>query len=190
MGNFFPGLQHLVRVVNQVYVVVCQPCCCSSSWQQPSSPSSSAFTCAGTVRWPRASLLFVSRTPKSVFSFLRQLTTCHCPHMLLRAVLRRRCYWPPPRRPWSNRSVSSGRRAHGSKPAAAAVWERRTDRRTPDTQHTMRAVPEFCVLVTQQVGRWTVQCLSPTVSLSFNDLREVVHKRLSLLFFFFFVFWN
>jgi len=31
------------------------------------------------------------RTPKSVFSFLRQLTTWHCPHMLLRAVLRRRC---------------------------------------------------------------------------------------------------
>ena len=62
MGNSFPGLQHLVRVVNQVYVVVCQACCCSSSWQQPSSPSSSAFTCAGTRRWLRASLLFVSFT--------------------------------------------------------------------------------------------------------------------------------
>ena len=32
---------------------------------------------------------------KSVFSFLRQLTTRNCPHLLLCAVLWRGCGWPP-----------------------------------------------------------------------------------------------
>ena len=52
---------------------------------------------------------------KSVFSFLRQLTTWHCPHLILRAVLRRSCCWAP----GSNRSISPVRRAHSSKPAVS-----------------------------------------------------------------------
>jgi len=78
---------------------------------------------------------------KSVFSFLRQLTTWHCPHLLLCAVLQPDCCWPPARRPCSNRSISPGRRAHSSKPAAAACdgrlnWgtERQTDGRTDARQ--------------------------------------------------------
>ena len=61
---------------------------------------------------------------------IRQLTTWHCPHWLLRAVLRRRCC--------NNRSIPAGRRAHSSKPAAAACggqWrDKRTDRRTDGRQ--------------------------------------------------------
>ena len=52
------------------------------------------------------------------------------------------------RRPCSNRSISPARRAHSSKPAAAACGRhgcRKTDRRTPDSfidpaPHTMQAV--------------------------------------------------
>ena len=74
---------------------------------------------------------------KSLFSFLRQLTTWHCRHLLLRAV---RQY----------RSIASGRRAHGSKPARSGVrggqmgqTDRQRDGRTPDScidpaPHTMR----------------------------------------------------
>ena len=49
----------------------------------------------------------VPPTPRyhTVFSFLRPLQTCHCPHLLRR------------RRPCSNRSTSPTRRAHSSKPA-------------------------------------------------------------------------
>ena len=32
---------------------------------------------------------------KSAFSFVRQLTTWHCTHALLRAVMRHGCCWPP-----------------------------------------------------------------------------------------------
>ena len=47
----------------------------------------------------------------SVFSFLRQLTTWHCPH----APRARRCCCV---QPYSSRSLSPARRAHSSKPAA------------------------------------------------------------------------
>ena len=52
----------------------------------------------------------------SVCSFLRQLTTWHCPHLLLHSLLRRPC---------SNRSIYSGRRAHSSKPAASECSRQR-----------------------------------------------------------------
>ena len=46
---------------------------------------------------------------KSVFSYLRTLTTWHCPHS------------PAARRCFSNRSISPARWAHSSKPTAAGV---------------------------------------------------------------------
>ena len=55
-----------------------------------------------------------------MFSFPRQLTTWHCPHLLLSAVLRRGCCWPPAHRPCSKRSIPPGSRAHSSKPTATA----------------------------------------------------------------------
>ena len=57
---------------------------------------------------------------KSAFSFLRQLITWHCPHLLLRALLRRSYCWEPD----SNRSISPPCRAHSNKPAAAACGGR------------------------------------------------------------------
>ena len=66
---------------------------------------------------------------KSVFSFLRQLTTWHCPHLLLSAVLWRGCCWPPTVQ--QSTDIICPRRAHSSKPAAAACGGRtigRTDR--------------------------------------------------------------
>jgi len=63
---------------------------------------------------------------KSAFSFLLQLTTWHRSHLLLSRA----------HRPCSNRSISPGRRARSSKPAAAACGGRmmgRTDRRTLDS---------------------------------------------------------
>ena len=92
----------------------------------------------------------LSKNYKSVLSFLRQLTTWHCPHLLLRAVLRLHAAGhaaidrPP------------ARRAHSSKPAAACrvrpangtdrKTDRHTDGRTPyrhidSALYTMRAVP-------------------------------------------------
>jgi len=61
----------------------------------------SALHCPGSVNKP-------------VFSFLRQLTTWHCPHLLLNAVMLRR-------RPCSNRSISLAGWTHSSKSAAAAT---------------------------------------------------------------------
>ena len=58
---------------------------------------------------------------KSVFSYLRTLTTWHCPHS------------PAARRCFSNRSISPARRAHSSKPAAARVcfyWSNNINRQT------------------------------------------------------------
>jgi len=77
--------------------------------------------------------------PKQVcVQLLHTLTTWHCPHSPAAAAARRQ---------FSNRSISSGRRAHSSKPAAAAGWDGRTDRQTDGrTQDSfidpaMRAVP-------------------------------------------------
>ena len=98
----------------------------------------------GFVFWPR----FNSNTVhnKSVFNFLRTLTTWHCPHSPAA-----RCCWAP----GSNRSISPAGRALSNKPAAAACDGRmmgQTDRqatngRTPDScinpaPHTMRSVPK------------------------------------------------
>jgi len=72
-----------------------------------------------------ADLYFIN---KSVFSFLRQLTTWHCPHLLLHVVLQRCCCCAP----GSNRSISPVCQAHSSKPAATAwvgEWDRQTDGR-------------------------------------------------------------
>ena len=56
---------------------------------------------------------------KSVFSFIRQLSARHCPHLLLCAVLRRRCCRVPAPVLRSNQSISPTHRALSSKPAAA-----------------------------------------------------------------------
>ena len=64
----------------------------------------------------------VSSSDQSVLSLVRRLSTRHCPHLLLSAVLRRRCCWAPV--PAAvDRYVLAARRA------AAAVdrWDRRTD---------------------------------------------------------------
>ena len=92
-------------------------------------------------------------------------------HLMLRAVLRRRC---------NNRSISPSCRAHSSEPAVATCGGRtgqtdrqtRTDERTPDScidaaAHTMRAVPMnlFCSLAVldPRVGH-TMDVLSPFIS--------------------------
>jgi len=62
--------------------------------------------------FPRATVQAYIVSNMAVFSFLHQLTTCHCSHSLLWA------------RPCSNRSISSARRAHSSKPTAAACGGR------------------------------------------------------------------
>ena len=65
---------------------------------------------------------------ESVFSFLRQLSTWHCSHLLLSAVLRRRCCWTPDGR--RCRTISP---ALSSRPAARRSCGRsmgQTDGRT------------------------------------------------------------
>ena len=72
-------------------------------------------------------------------SLLHQLTTWHCTHfraaaLLLLSARRRRC---------SHRSISAGRRAHSSKPAAPTRGDRtgQTDaRRMHRARYTVRAV--------------------------------------------------
>jgi len=72
-------------------------------------------------------------------SFLRTLTTWHCPHSPAAAAERRLC---------SNRSISPTRRAHSSKPAARCCsgrmgqrdgqTDRQTDRHRTVTQTALR----------------------------------------------------
>jgi len=71
----------------------------------------------------------------NVSSYLRTLTTRHCPHS------------PAARRCCSDRSASPARLAHSSKSAAAGLllWDRQTDGRTPcrfvdPAVHTVRAL--------------------------------------------------
>ena len=64
-----------------------------------------------------------------------RLSTWHCPHLLLRTVLRRRCCWAPA--PVADdRHALLARRSAANPPHAAAAVERWTDRltdgRTPD----------------------------------------------------------
>ena len=86
---------------------------------------------------------------KSVFSFLRQLSTRHCSHLLLSVVLQRRCCWAPGAR--RCRSIYPARTGLSSKPAARRFCGRmieQTDRQTdgrstvsfPPAPHTMRAM--------------------------------------------------
>ena len=69
---------------------------------------------------------------KSVFGFLRRLSTRHCPHLLLSAVLRRRCCWVPDGR--RCRSINPARTALSSKTLRLPrLWsndgtDRQTDR--------------------------------------------------------------
>jgi len=100
---------------------------------------------------------------KSAFSFLRQLTTWHCPQSAAAE-----------RRPCSNQSISPVIRAHSNKPAIAACCGRmgqtgQTDKRknrwtdgwTPDSYidpapHTMRVVPKTPVATLFQVTRLAI----------------------------------
>ena len=80
---------------------------------------------------------------KSVFSFLRQLSTRHCSHLLLCAVLRRRCCWAFGGR--RCRSIFPAATALSSKPAAAAYGGQivgRTDRQT-DVRHFYRSCSAY-----------------------------------------------
>jgi len=101
------------------------------------------------LKWARWRWRWRGRSQKSVFSFLRQLTTWHYPHLLLRAVLRRGCCR---RRPAGRAVIDRYLLAAG--PTAANSQQRvcggqmgqtngRTDGRTPDScidpaPHTMR----------------------------------------------------
>jgi len=87
-------------------------------------------------RWWKSGLLKVAsrrvrcKRNKFVFgSFLRTLTTWHCPHSPAAAAVERRLY--------SNRSISPARRAHSSKPAAAGLllWAHASLVRRTDTVH-------------------------------------------------------
>ena len=87
----------------------------------------------------------LTKPNKSVFSFPRQLSTSHCPHLLLSAVLRS--------------IIFSARRAFSSKPTTAACewWNRRAERRTPGRYtnpalHTMRASAKNLALVYDKVS--------------------------------------
>jgi len=98
-----------------------------------------------------------SQCDRSVFSYLRMLTTWNCP-----LSPTARC---------SNRSISRGRRAHSSKPAAAACGERmahtRVDRQTDGqtlyrfidlAPHTMWAAPKITGLVAKYIHeKWPAE---------------------------------
>jgi len=88
-------------------------------------------------------------------SLVPRLPTGHCPHLLLNAVLRRRCCWAPAPAAADRYLLPAGRSATNPPHAAAAVdrWDRRTDGRQtldrfmdPDP-HTMRAVSIACTFL-------------------------------------------
>ena len=90
----------------------------------------------GFVFWPRFNSNAVHN--KSVFNFLRTLTTWHCPHSPAA-----RCCWAP----GSNRSISPAGRALSNKPAAAACDGRmmgQTDRQTGDKWTDARQLHKPC----------------------------------------------
>jgi len=113
-------------------------------------------------------IFVLGRKKKSVFSFLRQLITWHCPHLLLNAVLLRR----PAAAAVDRYLLPAGPTAANPPYAAAAVdrWDRQTDTRTEtDRQtdvrrtvtqtlpHTMRAVS-----IMDQLSRNSRECWGPT----------------------------
>jgi len=94
--------------------------------------------CAHADRQPLPSNIY----SKSVFGFLRRLSTWHCPHLLLSAVA---CY----------RVISPVRGALSSKPAARRCCrqsmgqtDRRTDRRTLD-----HFIDQLSILCVSNAGR-------------------------------------
>ena len=75
--------------------------------------------------WKRANCLF---SEESAFSLIPQLSAWHCPHLLLSAVLRRRCCWAP--EPAIDRYLLSAGRSAANPPHAAAAVDRWAGRRT------------------------------------------------------------
>jgi len=129
-------------------------------------------------------------------------TACHCPHLLLRAVLLRR------RRPCSNRPISPTRRgpiaANPPHAAAADEWDRQADRQTdrrtpyrfrdPATRTYYRAVPmnpiqnkrgQCCliIVVCQKYQLKRVPHTTRTLDLTFPEEnienRNTLHKKVS-----------
>ena len=84
---------------------------------------------------------------KPVFSFLRQLKTWHCLHLLLSAVLRRRCCWAPTVLQSIDVSCPPGAQQQTTSSGVLRAnngTDGQTDGRTPDryidpAAHTMRA---------------------------------------------------
>jgi len=77
----------------------------------------------------------LSRLIRRLESFLRQLSTWHCSHLLLEAVLRRRCCWAPCSRAVIHRYLqpvgSSAANPHSSEVRHAGEWrDSQTDRQT------------------------------------------------------------
>ena len=82
---------------------------------------------------------------KSALSLVPRLSTWHCPHLLLSAMLRRRCCWAPA--PAVDRHLLLFERS-AANAAAVDWWERRTDGRTDGrpilTQHRLRILCWQC----------------------------------------------
>ena len=78
---------------------------------------------------------------KSAFSLVPRLSTWHCPHLLLSAVLRRRCCWTPAPKAIDWYLLPTGRSAANGPATAGAVdlWDRRTDARP-----LHRPCPAYC----------------------------------------------
>ena len=80
------------------------------------------------VQWPTVTVQPLHKNERKVSNFLRQLTTWHCTHLLLRA--RRRLLHGVPTAVYSNQSISSTRRCrYGSKGAAMVQTDGETDGR-------------------------------------------------------------
>ena len=115
------GCQHDTARICCGAIAAERRCCRSIYFPARRSAAKPPHTAAAVDRWDRrtqrdgrSALHCPGSVNKPVFSFLRQLTTWHCPHLLLNAVLLRR-------RPCSNRSISLAGWTHSSKRAAAAT---------------------------------------------------------------------
>jgi len=104
---------------------------------------------------------------KSVFSYLRTLTTWHCPHSH-----GARCCC-------SSRSLSPARRAHNSRPAVAGLllWAHaETDGRTPyrfrdAASRTVRTAPTKRLTARESVARFT-NYLTTILRLSYDNAKS------------------
>jgi len=86
-----------------------------------------------------------------------RISTWHCPHLLLDAVLRRRCCWAPAPAALDRYVLPTVRSAANPPHSTAAVkrWDRQTDGQTPyryidPAPHTMREVPINIVNILEQ----------------------------------------